>query len=232
MNLMPHKDKSRFLVAPSPKLEANSGFTLMEIMVATSIFAGVLTMMLVLFNYTLRIYRRTEALRQISQTVRSTAEFLAKEIRNGKIDYGIKDGQFLDTPLPPWSCPSAPGSNGVPSGAPTYGSGAGADRVALYNIDGERECIYLDGTNLMLEKQYLTAERLNPINVKLDMLKFFVRPQKDPYTDLPVATQSLVEVQPMVTILMQMSVTLPTKETKTVQYQTSVSTNIYNIPNQ
>jgi prepilin-type N-terminal cleavage/methylation domain-containing protein len=75
------------LQATSYKLQAQQGFTLMEIVVSTTIFAVVLTMTLAIFNYALKINRRTEALRQTTQGMRNFTEFLVKEIRNGKIEY-------------------------------------------------------------------------------------------------------------------------------------------------
>ena len=65
----------------------NSGFTLMEIIVATTVFVIVVTSVLVLFNFVLRINRQVQATRQASQGSRNFTEILSREIRNGKIDY-------------------------------------------------------------------------------------------------------------------------------------------------
>lgn len=204
------------------------GFTLMEVIVATSIFAVVITLMLTLFNLTLRIQRKTEALRQVAQTVRNVSEFLVKEIRNGQIDYNIQDGQVVVSPV--GSCPTATlsGSNA----GQTYQL-ATPDRVGIINIDGDRECIVYDSVNqkITLTKENVGTEDLTPPNVRISFARFIVHPVKDPYTDLPNAGSSLVGIQPMVTILLAAQVTLPTGETKSISYQTSVSTNVYDIPN-
>jgi hypothetical protein len=43
------------------------------------IFASAVTLMLTLFNQTLQIYRKTEGIRQATQSVRATLEFIVKE---------------------------------------------------------------------------------------------------------------------------------------------------------
>jgi prepilin-type N-terminal cleavage/methylation domain-containing protein len=70
----------------------NLGFTLMEIVVSTTIFAIVAAAMMSLFNYVLKINRRSEALRQSAQGLRNFVEILAKDIRNGQIDYFVING--------------------------------------------------------------------------------------------------------------------------------------------
>lgn len=227
--------RTKMLHAPCPLLRDSNGFTLMEVMVSVSIFATVIVLMLSLFNYSLRIQRRTEALRQVSQNVRSVTEFLVKEIRNGQIDYGIKDGEFLESNpfVGSSNCPAAVAGWDT-LGTPTYGLFNYG--VVLYNIDGERECVYWDNNSssptfqsVMIHKENYAADSLHTSNVKVTMLKFYVRPQKDPYT---TAGAGLVETQPSVTIVLKAQVTLPTQEIREIYYQTSVSTNIYNIPNE
>lgn len=215
----------------------SSGFTLMEVMVSVTIFAFAITLMMSLFNYTLKIYRRVEAQRQVSQAVRTTMEFIVKEVRNGRVDYGISNGLTIDTPIDPTNCP-APAS----LSANTYStSAATVGHLALVNVEGERECIYwqhdpdptqqdaANNNNLWLKKEgAAAAAQLNAPNVKLKDLRFYVKPLHDPYTDSP----SLSEKEPSVTIVAQVSVLLSTGERRTVPYQTSVSTYIYDIPSQ
>lgn len=219
------------------------GFTLMEVVVATSIFATTITLMLSLFNVTLRIQRRTEALRQVSQTVRNVSEFLVKEIRNGQVDYNVRDGQITVDPVDGAGtvCPPEPTLSGVNAGKTYYDATLDVpitDRIGLVNIEGERECIaYIFDTNtnrgkLVIKKENVEQEDLTPPNVNISYAKFYVRPLKDPYTDYPNQGSSLVEVQPMVTFLLIAQTTLPTGESRSITYQTSISTNIYNIPNQ
>lgn len=184
------------------------GFTLTEMVVATTIFATSLVAMFSMFNYVLKINRRTEALRQASQGVRNFVEFLVKEVRNGKIDY--------TSPAISGQCVSSYGPEST--------------SLSLLNADGERECIYYQKVNnvgqVFVVKQGVAAQNILPTNFDIDQssFKFFVRPQVDPYVP------PYPKIQPFVTMAMVFKVTLPTKETVTIPYQTTVSTEVYDVP--
>lgn len=184
------------------------GFTLTEMVVATTIFATSLVAMFSMFNYVLKINRRTEALRQASQGVRNFVEFLVKEVRNGKIDY-------TSPPVAP-QCSS------------TYASESTS--LSLVNSDGERECIYYQRVNnvgqVLVAKQGVAAQNILSTNFDIDptSFKFFVRPGTDPYT------APYPKVQPFVMMTMIFKVVLPTKEMVTIPYQTTVSTEVYDVP--
>jgi hypothetical protein len=115
--------------------------------------------------------------------------------------------------------------------------------LGLVNIDGERECFYWsrsggDGTepitgdfsafnSLYLHKEGVTElQKLNPSNFSIDYLRFYVRPDRDPYIS------PSPKIQPSVSLVMQITVTLPTGESVTIPYQTTISTNNYDIPAQ
>jgi type II secretory pathway pseudopilin PulG len=182
------------------------GFTLMEIVVSTTIFATTLVLLMSLFTYTLKINRRTEALRQSTQGMRNFMEFLGKEIRNGKIDYAAVASECTGP----------------------YASTGGAF-LGIVNVDGKKECFYLSGNLIMLKKASLAGEALNPnsggatVPFQVTYLKFYVRPTTDPYTTTP-------NIQPFVTIDANFRTVLPTGETVNIPYQTSVSTDVYDIP--
>ena len=192
------------------------GFTLMEIVVATTIFATSLVLMLVLFTYTLKINRRVDALRQVSQATRNFTEFLVREVRNSKIDYsGTIDA----------NCP------------PSYNLNQNATFLALTNRLGDRECFYLltdvqGKGNLWLKKIAATGatstEQVNPTNVTLTpaQFAFYVRPTTNPQTGSPYPG-----LQPFVTMVMNISVSLNSADQSAViPYQTTVSTDDYSIP--
>lgn len=193
------------------------GFTLMEIVVATTIFASVVTLMLTLFNQTLRIYRRTEAIRQTAQSVRNTMEYVVKEVRNGKIDYSVQDGQILLEPVDPCPAPAVPDEDIYVTDDQSF--------VGIQNVDGQRECIYWDQVDsIFIQIEGLGApSRLNPTNVKFTNVKFIVRPSHDPFASPP-------GIMPSVTILAVAETTLPTGENYVVPYQTTVSTYQYDLP--
>lgn len=223
------------------RTSCSRGFTLMEIVVATTIFVLVFSAILSLFNYTLKINRRSEGLRQATQGMRSFVEYLVKEIRNGQVDY-----YFINGNIP---------SNSIRSGSPclTPVGGVGQDTyfdksnwLGLINNEGKQMCFYYANENgsyvqtvgqnpsvfsgrskLMIDKTGIIApEALNPPNFVVDNLMFVVRPQRDPYSYTP----SLVKFSPVVSIYLKFIVTLPTGEKTVIYYQTSVSTSNYDIP--
>jgi prepilin-type N-terminal cleavage/methylation domain-containing protein len=197
-----------------------AGFTLMEILVATTIFAGTLTLMLVLFNYTLRINRRVESLRQVSQATRNFAEFLAREIRNGNVDYtGTIDAARCGTQY----------------------SLQNNQSLGLVNQLGDRECFFLEvdptdssKANLKVTKKTVTGtvvtEQVNPPNISIDPASFriHVRPTTNPATSSGGVYPG---VQPFVTLVMNIRVKLGAADPiMDIPYQTTVSTDIYDIP--
>jgi prepilin-type N-terminal cleavage/methylation domain-containing protein len=249
--------------------KAQQGFTLMEIMVATVIFAVVTVSLLSLFNYVLKINRRGEALRQATQDSRDFVEFLVKEIRNGQIDYyvnnGLTYGSYInsDSPQAPCRPPmNPPGRSVAASDLPTYAQQS--NWLGIINTDNVQECFYLGDQNgnyvnaigehnvanlvftapansqysLAMQKSGIsTVQKLNPPNSRIDNLMFLVRPQVDPYSSTtPPTTMSpsggLAKVQPFVVILVKFVVQLPTGEQVPIYYQTAVSENKYDIPNQ
>ena len=197
---------------------SQTGFTLMEVVVATTIFATVLTLMLVLFDYTLKINRRVEALRQVTQATRNFTEFLVREVRNGSIDYSGS----ID-----------------PHCSISYSNGSDSTFLAIVNRLGDRECFYLqtDGSgngSLWVHKisasGAASTEQVSPSSVTLNpsLFHFYVRPLLDPQVKLGITYPG---VQPFVTIIMQLTVRLNgLDQPAVIPYQTTVSTDSYNIP--
>jgi prepilin-type N-terminal cleavage/methylation domain-containing protein len=225
--------------AKRPKIEFHqrpknsSGFTLMEIVVATAIFAVVVTAMMALFNYTLKINRRTEALRQATQGMRNFVEYIVKIVRNGQIDYGVNpDHSSLASSIGSCPRPTSVGNN-------TYAQKE--NTLGLYDDSSlERLCLYLGnssgtyvgagvyaGQTLVLEKAGGFKQILNPPNFSVENLIFYIRPRKDPY----VTTGGLARVQPFVSIVMKVVAKLPTGEIQPIYYQTTISSDKYDIPN-
>lgn len=232
-------------------IRSNAGFTLMEITVASMIFAIVVVSLLSLFNYVLKINRRTEALRQASQGMRNFTEYLVKEIRNGSIDYYVSGGTALQSRI---SATSPCGPPGV-LGADSYA--LKDNKLGLINTDNLQECIYFakaDGSyvdtvggnpttftapsssNYVLAMQRAGVsgvQILNPANFKVEKLSFIIRPICDPYTASCTSySGNYPKLQPFVTIFAKFVANLPTGENVPIYYQTSVSSNQYDIPNQ
>jgi GxxExxY protein len=238
----------------NPRQSAEKGFTLMEIMVASTIFVIVAVALLSLFNYVLKINRRADALRQASQSTRNFVESLVKEIRNGQVDYFVNGDQFYGNninhgiPQAPCHPPGNPGD--AVTNVPTYQTKS--NWLGIINTDNVEECFYYakadghtyvdgigtsptvfssagGGVNLAMEKDGVSAvQTLNPPNARVDNLVFLVTPQNDPYSKV---SGSLPKIQPAVEMIIKFVVQLPTGEQVLMYYQTAVSENKYDIPN-
>ncbi|MCL5666468.1 MAG: type II secretion system GspH family protein [Patescibacteria group bacterium] len=219
------------------KKKKQSGFTLMEIIVATTIFVMTSTALLSLFNYVLKINRRSEALRQASQGMRNFAEFLVKEVRNGQIDYFVLNGTQPGTGIGPCQPPVIDSTV-----HDTYG--AKSNWLGIITPEGEEECVYFadqngsqlpsttftapSGSNytLALEKTGGIKQTLNPPNFRIDSLMFLVRPVRNPYSPLGGYEQ----ISPSAVIMMKFVAQLPTGEQVPIYYQTAVTPDRYDIP--
>lgn len=184
-----------------------SGFTLVEVIVATAIFAVVISSILVLFNSVIRINREVQAKRQVAQAARNFTEVLSREIRNGKIDYLAS----------------------APCAATNYSS-ASNQSLAIITYSGERLCFYLNTSQktLILRRETSTVrteESINPQNLTIDptTFRFIVRPTTNPLS-------SNKGVQPMVTILANFKVYEGLRDEASIPYQTTISTDVYDIP--
>jgi prepilin-type N-terminal cleavage/methylation domain-containing protein len=228
------------------------GFTLMEIIVATTIFAIVTVAMLGLFNYVLKINRRSQALAQASEGMRNFVEFLVKEVQNGQVDYYVANGSTLE-PAFSVTSPCGPPSGGL--GTDTYSERE--NKLGIINTDNLQECFYYGkadgsyvdtigavpstfsaaggGSTLVLQENGVattTPQILNPPNFRIDALMFLVRPLCDPYTaNCTDYGNSYAKIEPRVTIVIKFITSLPTGEQVPIYYQTTVSSNKYDIPN-
>lgn len=237
-----------------------SGFTVMEILVATTVFTVAAVSILGIFNYVLQINRRAQAIRQASQGVRDFIEFMAKEVRNGQVYYFVSNGTTYTQKINnDDNVPCAPPGN---PGSPTTGVNTYSEqenKLAILNTENVPQCFYLGfgpqgassqntyvgngvyGKNinasspgynpnpsLVIVKNGITEpQSINPPNMRIDNLVFVVRPQKDPYT----YTGGLAKKQPMVSIYLKATVSLGTGEQVPITYQTTISSNKYDIPN-
>lgn len=235
----------------------NDGFTLMEILVATALFGTIVAALMTMFNYTIKINRRTEALRQATQGMRDMMEFIVKEVRNGQIDYRVQNGDTAMSAVGPCTAPAvAPSSVGK-----TYSQSSFADnRLGILNETGSAECFYLaygpgnqagqsvatyvgagvfgssptsnSSPILAFQKDVpgLPVENMMPSNLSVQKIYFNIRPACDPNSPYcPVPYSGYPKMQPMVDILAEFRVNLPTGETTDIYYQTSVSSTKYDI---
>jgi type II secretory pathway pseudopilin PulG len=190
---------------------SQSGFTLVEIIVSTAIFIMVVSAMLSLFNYTLRINRRVQALREVTQTSRVLTETLTKEIRNGRIDYSS------------WTTECA---------ASNYTSSTNQS-LSILTKAGDKLCFYVETAsgNFFLKKQAPTATTTSRLfestnfTIIPSTFRIYVRPTINPNPSSP----PYPEQQPFVTIVAQFQLTGQDNTPTITNYQTSISTDVYDI---
>lgn len=178
------------------------GFTLIEAVTSTAVFAFFIASLLGVYLSTLRLDSRTRAQRAVSDNARFIMEFLAKEVRNGRIDYN----------------------------APACGGNVATQtQLCLINQDGESERISAantaalitgNGTDLVLEKD-TGSSSLNSASVRITKLKFLVAPAIDPLTPAKAANE-----QPRVTVVMEIKA-FGSREPVKINVQSTFSENYY-----
>ena len=137
------------------------GFTAIEALVATALFAFVVTSVLGVYMATLRLDARTRSQRAVAQNARYIMEFLAKEIRNGNIDYSLYTGSDIGTDE--------------------------RDRLHIINQAGESETFALSGSNCTTNVCNITLTKnggttnLNSSGVRVSRLEFRTEPDEDPF---------------------------------------------------
>jgi Tfp pilus assembly protein PilE len=149
------------------------GFTIIEAIVATAVFAFVVTSIMGVYESTLRLDTRTRAQRNVIQNSQFIMQFLEKEITNGHIDYA-------KTPCGP-------------------NAGANHD-LYIINQEGEAEHMYLSGTDLLLCKNG-TITDLNSSTIQISSLGLYVSPATDPLTNSAISNGP--NLQPHVTVSLE-----------------------------
>jgi len=182
------KINSRFQIPDS-----NQGFTLIEAVVATALFAFVVSSIIGVYISTIQLDRKTRALRTVAQNARFISEYLAKEVRNGTIDYGSYSGGLV----------------------------SGANDLYLEDQTNTIEHIYLNGTDLFLDKNGVSTN-LNTATTQITNLKFYVSPIGDPYT----STKNYNE-QPHVTMLLEVTSNYGTNNSAKIDLEDTYTTRTY-----
>jgi prepilin-type N-terminal cleavage/methylation domain-containing protein len=153
------------------------GFTLIEAVVASSVFAFLVASVLGVYMSTMQLDRKSKAQRAVVQNARFIMEYLSKEISNGMIDYG--------------SYPN-------PSNVSSY-----VLELNLVNQADESEKITFQqaSNSLSLQKSVsgvLVSTNLNSSQVKINKAFFLVRPSANPFT-----VDKSINQQPSVTVILE-----------------------------
>lgn len=135
-------------------LSKQKGFTLIEAVVATAVFAFIITAILGVYIAISQLDTKTRAQRAVAQNARYITEFIAKEVRNGKIDYASYPSQSAHT---------------IESD------------LYIINQAGEQERFRLNGQNIQLIKAAGTSN-LNSSSVKVNKFRVLVAPNTNPFT--------------------------------------------------
>lgn len=70
----------------------SSGFSIMEAVVSAAVFATVVVSSMGVYLATVKLDAKSRAERSVQQNARFIMDFIAKEVRNGSIDYGATQG--------------------------------------------------------------------------------------------------------------------------------------------
>ncbi len=180
----------------------------MEIIVATVIFAIVISAVLSLFNYVLRINSKVQATRLVSQGSRIFTEVLSREIRNGRISYD---------------------SVGSCNPAANYASTTN-QQLSITTFNGDKLCFYLNPSDEKLYMERINSsgtitDTINParFTIRSNSFRFVVKPSVDPL----VSNQG---IQPMVTIMAEFVVNKNGRDQVVVPFQTTISSDVYDLP--
>ena len=173
------------------------GFTLIEAIVSTALFAFVVSSMIGVYIAVLRLDTRTRAQRVVANDARFIMDYLAREIRNGRIDYASYPNQLTCE----FSC-------GNPAYQPTdlylINQNNEAERIDFWNsttnaVMSRFDCSAAD-CDIRITKPSGTT-KLNSDNVRVTMLKIYTTPWGDPFAPCPPCDYNQ---QPNVTVMLQL----------------------------
>jgi prepilin-type N-terminal cleavage/methylation domain-containing protein len=189
--------------------QQQAGFTLIEAVVASALFAITVSSILGVYLSTIKLNRRTDVIRTASENARFITEYLSREIKNGQMDY-----------------------NGPVRGPCTAIPAASANSLSIINVDGDHICFFLGddsgsitsaGRNLWAEKNNLPAYKINSGNVQVLNLIFYSSPAFNPYT-------SGSTVQPRVTFTANIRSTSGNQDNVIIPIESSVTIPAYDVP--
>ena len=127
------------------------GFSVMEAVVATTVFAIAISGIVGAFVAIMRLDAKSRSIRLVEQNARFISEFLIREIRNGELDFS---------------------SNGY--GGNIGGSGK-TSVLYLVNREGDSESLTKSGNNIQLTKAG-SSTSLSGSDITVSRLDFYIRP--------------------------------------------------------
>ncbi len=186
-----------------------NGFTLVEMLVAMSVFVIAATAATDLYLSASKMSRAVRSKEKLQNEARFAMETIIREIRTGTIDYDSYGGL-----------------------APVYGN-----TLNLLDRDGNREIFRIAsaesecteaGFPCLLICDTSTCSALTTNKIVWDEIRFYISPQRDPFIFDPVSGTYASGIQPHVVIGAKLRVqsVLP-EEAASVSLQTAVTSRVY-----
>jgi hypothetical protein len=210
-----------------------TGFTLIEAIVATALFAFVVTSVLGVYMSVLRLDTRTRALRAVADDGRFIMDFLAKEIRNGRIAYEDYTNNL--------TCKTSCGATYSPTDLYIVNQNDEHERIYFYDrTAGAVETNHSCNPSGNICDLYLTkgagagqinpctgvvmpagTTQLNSCNVKVTQLRIYTLPIGDPFGG------TTYNFQPHVVISLELTAKYNDRDSVKVDLQSTFSTLYY-----
>ena len=189
---------------PKTRHTATTGFTLIEMMVAVTIFSVITLAATAIFKTVVEGQRSAVAAQNIGESMRYALELAAREIRSAQKSDGVCKTLFNPEPTPLYKI---------------YNKNNNDEGEIIYfrNKNGECTAYYLLGERLAVTRG-LDAGFLTPQKIKIKNLKFNIT------DDLIGAFHS---VHPFIAISMEAEAEGKAEHKQTIKMQTSISSRFY-----
>lgn len=202
------------------KIHNTSGFTLVEVMVALTIFSVVVTMASSIFLSSQRVERKTESMQSLSGAGRLIMEKMVKTIRENEIDYDYagytKDSEDSELLRLPQSAIALRNFE---------------ENLIIFQENDKDRCLDEKSVPPCLEMSNDDGQSWSSLTskeVRLKDLQFFITPKKNPFQFHPETDSYEANSQPFVLIVLTLEKTKTRPgEQSTLTLQTGVSSGVY-----
>lgn len=178
-----------------------SGFTLVEIMVAMAVFMVAIVSLANIFMFANRSQRKTQAVQQSQTDARFAIEVMTQQMRRGNIDYAYYGGTIVSNPQAVLAIIDADSNR----------------------IQFRRQVFVGHGVIQISQDNGATWADITPPDISVSALWFYISPVSDPFASPPLTNQ-----QPLVTIVVNTTnTTVEGSTARTTFLQTSVSSRQY-----
>ncbi len=193
------------------KIKILSGFTLIEVIVALSIFGIASTAALSIFVRSNEVQKRTANIQRLISDARYTLEVMAREVRMGYIDYEYGGyGEPLDS---------------FQEELAIRDENDQLVRFRKFEIEPGRNVVQVCNLETCNPGDWYD---ITPEDLSVEQLGFYLAPPRDPFIWDNDLVNYPFDVQPLVTIVMQTKSTYRDSDTpKISNFQTTVTSRIY-----